>query len=161
VAINSDLVALLELTGIDTIYNLEPVAKSEFAVLRDYIRQHSPIDHPGGNRIRDLAKTGVAAHNQLSYLAKSYFIEQNYPNPFNPTTTIHYAVPQAGAVRISIFNLAGQEIDVLRNGYHQAGDFEVVWDGIDQAGQKVASGVYFYRLKADQVTMARRMVLTK
>ncbi len=161
VAINSDLVDMLELTGIDTIYNLEPVAKSEFAVLRDYIKQHSPIDHPGGNRIRDLAKTDVAPEVPLSPVAKSYFIEQNYPNPFNPTTTIHYTVPQAGAVRISIFNLAGQEINVLRNGYHQAGDYEVVWNGMDRTGQKVASGVYFYRLKADQVTMARRMVLTK
>ncbi len=161
VAINSDLVELLALTGIDTIYNVETVALSEYGVLREYIKKNSPIDHPGGNRIRDLAKTGVAQYNQPSTVAKSYFIDQNYPNPFNPSTTINYSVPVSGNVRVSIYNSRGQEICVLCETYHQPGEYKINWEGIDQGGNKVSSGVYFYRLKADNVVMARRMVLAK
>ncbi|MBD3288023.1 T9SS type A sorting domain-containing protein [candidate division KSB1 bacterium] len=161
VAINSDLVGMLSLTGIDTIYNVEPVASSEFLVFKNYIVKNSPIDHPGGERIRDVAKTSVASNDVNAAKAQSYFLERNYPNPFNPTTTISYSVPQASEVRISIFNTLGQEIRVLTDSHHEAGVYKLSWDGRDYTGQQVSSGIYFSRLKAGNVVMARRMILAK
>ena len=160
-AINSDLVALLGLTGIDTIYNVQKYASSEYTVLRDYIIKNSPIDHPGGNRVRDVALTQVSYDDNSDQLPLKYFIDQNYPNPFNPTTTIDYVNPIPGNVRISIFNTLGQEISVLTNKFHDTGNYSVIWNGKDKTGNKVSSGVYFYRLKAGKAIMARKMIMSK
>ncbi|MBN2009879.1 5'-nucleotidase C-terminal domain-containing protein [candidate division KSB1 bacterium] len=161
VAVNSDLVPLLGLTGIDTVYNVQQIALSEYAVVRDFIVQNSPIDHPGGNRIRDLSITAIANHEKPMVKAESFFLDQNYPNPFNPATTFTYSVPEASKVRISIYNSLGQEIRVLCDKFHQTGNYHLTWDGKDFNGNTVASGVYFSRLKAGDVYMARRMTLTK
>ena len=112
-----------------------------------------------------LPKTGAPAltdEQQLeAELPTEFGLSQNYPNPFNPTTTIAYQLPQASAVKISIFNTSGQMVRELVDTFQPAGSYRVQWDARDQSGQRVASGIYLYRLRADGFTTMRRMVLLK
>ncbi len=86
---------------------------------------------------------------------------QNYPNPFNPITAIRYSLHRPSLVNITVFNVLGQEVKTLEQGMQAAGSYETTWDGTDQAGQTVASGVYFYRITAGNYTETRKMVLLK
>ncbi|MFC1683083.1 C1 family peptidase [Candidatus Zixiibacteriota bacterium] len=90
-----------------------------------------------------------------------YALQQNYPNPFNPETTIRYALAQDGPVRLSIYNVLGQEIVSLVDGHRPAGRHTVVWDGVDAGGRDVSSGLYFYRLQAGDFESTRKMVLLR
>ena len=88
----------------------------------------------------------------------------NYPNPFNPSTVIEYAVPAqaAGArVRLEVFDVLGRRVRVLAEGSHEPGFYRVTWDGSDETGAQVGSGVYLYRLQADGRSQVRRMLLVK
>jgi hypothetical protein len=86
---------------------------------------------------------------------------QNYPNPFNPQTTIRYSLARAGPVRLSIFNIVGQEVTPLVHAHQEAGFYEIAWDGRDAGGSPVASGLYFYRLLAGDFVETRKMVLLR
>lgn len=94
-------------------------------------------------------------------LPTAFGLSQNSPNPFNPTTTIAYALPQAGDVKISVFNILGQNVKDLVDGYMPAGNHQVVWDGKDRSGAAVASGIYFYKISARDFTDTKKMVLLK
>lgn len=94
-------------------------------------------------------------------LPMQYSLLQNYPNPFNPTTRIDYAVPMPGHVELVVFNVLGQNVKKLVNSEQQAGRYSVTWDATDNAGNKVATGIYFYRLKTDGFTKTRKMALIK
>jgi len=91
----------------------------------------------------------------------TYNLEQNFPNPFNPTTTIRFAVPQAGKVTLEIYNIIGQKIATLIDGNVTAGTHTSVWNGKDAAGHVMASGVYFYKLTAGDFTATEKMILMK
>lgn len=92
-------------------------------------------------------------------LPTRYVLEQNYPNPFNPSTTIGYHVPTTGALSLKIFDLLGREIRTLVNDFSNAGSFTITWDGTDNAGGRVPSGVYFCTLRAEGIAQTRKMVL--
>gem|GEM_PF-3997509 len=91
----------------------------------------------------------------------SYQLEQNYPNPFNPSTTIRFALPEAGDVSLKIYNLQGQLVREVVNGHLESGRHNAVWDGRNAAGQQVASGLYWYRLRAGSFVQTRKMVLVR
>ena len=84
---------------------------------------------------------------------------QNYPNPFNPSTNIRYEIPVAGDVRIVVYDLAGREVSVLLNASLSAGSYSVQWHGTDQNGVKLASGVYFVKLLAGDLSRFIRLSL--
>lgn len=86
----------------------------------------------------------------------NYSLSQNYPNPFNPSTTIKYSIPNSSFVKIKLFNMLGQEIAELVNQEHQIGNYEVTFDG-----SNLSSGIYFYRLEADNFVQTRKMILMK
>jgi len=91
-------------------------------------------------------------------------LEQNSPNPFNPSTTIAFSVPESHAgvlVTLKVFDARGRVIRTLVEGAREAGAFSVFWDGADEAGRQVSSGVYFYCMKAGNFTKTRKMVLVK
>lgn len=94
-------------------------------------------------------------------LPQAFTLEQNYPNPFNPTTTIAFSLPTTTDVKLEIFNSLGQQVRVLHHGDLPAGTHHVEWDAADRNGNKVASGVYFYRLSTDLQTDSRKMILLK
>jgi hypothetical protein len=96
-----------------------------------------------------------------SSLPTQYALAQNYPNPFNPTTTISFALPRASQVRLEVFNMLGQKVTTLMDQFCVAGIYTVNWEGTSDSRESVASGVYFYRLKADDYIKTRQMVLLK
>ncbi len=85
----------------------------------------------------------------------------NYPNPFTPETTIAYSVPKAGPASLKIYNTKGQLVRTLVDDVREAGKHSVVWNGKDNRGNSVASGLYFYRLSSDGNTVTRKMLLAK
>jgi hypothetical protein len=91
-----------------------------------------------------------------------YKLKQNVPNPFNPSTRISYVVPEAADVSLKVYNLTGKLVRTLLDGPGAAGPAEVTWDGRDETGQAVASGTYFYELRADgRLVQSRKMQLLK
>ena len=90
-----------------------------------------------------------------------YTLSQNYPNPFNPFTSIDYAVPSRCRVTIMVYNILGQPVRQLVDEYKSAGIYTAYWDGCDENRQTMASGLYFYRIKAGDYAETRKMVLLK
>ena len=88
-------------------------------------------------------------------------LSQNYPNPFNPTTSISYVLPQASKVELVIYNALGQEVRTLKAGYSNAGSYSVVWNGLDHAGNSVASGLYIYTLTTGEQSISKKMLMLK
>ncbi len=94
-------------------------------------------------------------------LPNEFTVYENYPNPFNPSTTIRFDLPEAAQVRVRIYALNGALIRTLINGSLQAGSHTLRWDGKNEAGQTVTSGIYFYSVKAGHKQSIRKMILLK
>ncbi len=88
-------------------------------------------------------------------------LEQNMPNPFNPKTEITFALQAAGEVSLNVFDVEGRLVRVLAEGDHTAGEHRVTWDGRDDAGRTMSSGVYFYKLSGAADSQMRKMLLLK
>ena len=86
-------------------------------------------------------------------------LNQNYPNPFNPSTTIQYVLSEPSHAKLIIYNLLGQEIQMLQNGIQNAGDYSLTWDATDQKNTLVSSGIYFYSLQTNNRTLKKKMIL--
>jgi len=84
----------------------------------------------------------------------------NHPNPFNATTSISFSLPEPGSVTLSLYNITGHLVKEF-SFPAAAGDHSVIWDGTDNQGNQIASGVYFYRLKAGDITETRKMLLLR
>ncbi len=107
--------------------------------------------------IKDVS-TDVDEEGELKY---NFRLEQNYPNPFNPTTTINYSIPAPAVVKLTIYNLLGQEVRVLVDEFQSSGYKTISWDGRDNNGFSLVSGIYFYSLAADDFRITRKMMLLK
>ncbi|MCU7495679.1 MAG: T9SS type A sorting domain-containing protein [Ignavibacteria bacterium] len=101
-------------------------------------------------------KLGISAAAKEDLPRKNYALFQNYPNPFNPSTVISYEIPRDMLVQISVYDLLGREVATLLRDYMPAGRHAVHFDG-----GKLPSGIYIYRMKAGDYTLARRMLLVK
>jgi hypothetical protein len=88
-------------------------------------------------------------------------LHQNYPNPFNASTQIAFDLPRGSCLRLDICDITGRRVALLHDGFLAAGEHTLWWDGTDDAGREVASGVYFYRLRTDSETVTRKMILLK
>ena len=95
------------------------------------------------------------------HIPTEFALQQNYPNPFNPETVIRYQLPRESQVKLSIHNLLGQEIRSLVNERKDVGHYDVIWNGRDNAGQQVASGVYIYRIRAGNFTKVKKLMLLR
>ncbi|OVE80494.1 hypothetical protein BVY01_00145 [bacterium I07] len=107
------------------------------------------------------AKSTTGVDESVKQFPTEYALRQNYPNPFNPHTTIRYQIPEAGHVAIEIFNMMGQRIRTLVEEDKVAGQYSVQWDGKDDTGQAVASGMYLYHIEAEGFTQSRKMLLMR
>jgi hypothetical protein len=117
-----------------------------------------------GNSIFGVCVKGelTAGVAQAAAIVPTHFdLAQNMPNPFNPSTQINYSLPKAGSVRLVIFNLLGQEVRTLVAGERAAGLHRLNWDGTDDAGRAMGSGMYIYRLTGEGFVQTRRMMLLK
>ena len=104
--------------------------------------------------------TGIADAGQQN-IPQEFELHQNYPNPFNPKTTISFGIPKTSDAKLAIFNLLGQEVRTilfrgLSPGYHS-----VEWNGVNDNGYRVESGIYFYQLRAGDFVQTKKMVMLK
>ncbi|MBN1291741.1 MAG: DUF362 domain-containing protein [Candidatus Latescibacteria bacterium] len=109
-----------------------------------YHMVNEPFDYPAPTRIN------------YQEVPKSFVLKQNYPNPFNPNTSIEYVLPKAGYASIEIYNINGQLVDVLLDGYQSAGIHMVIWNTNNHA-----TGIYFYRFRSSDFSQTRKMTLLK
>jgi hypothetical protein len=138
------------------------ICANEILIERDclFLHHDSPGSLPGpGNLPKSSFDEEEVASDQSP--VASYQLEQNYPNPFNPSTTISFALPQAGEVSLSIYNTNGQLVKKLVAGEMNAGHHSFTWDATNERGERIASGVYLYVLKAGEFTAQRKLVLMK
>jgi hypothetical protein len=94
-------------------------------------------------------------------LPTAFTLEQNYPNPFNPVTNISYSIPEQAHVKLCIYDINGTLIKTVYEGEQSAGRYYSVWNGENNSGIKVGSGVYFYRIQASSFMQTRKMILLK
>jgi len=96
-------------------------------------------------------------------LPKAFALSQNYPNPFNPSTTIAFDIPEGkeANVRLNVYNMRGQLIRTLVDEVKSEGSYQIQWDGTDNYGRRVSSGVYFYRITTGEFSQTRKMVILK
>ena len=112
----------------------------------------------------DAERNGFTAQNlgdRFSMLPTDFALEQNFPNPFNPETAIRYALPEAGNVSLIVYNMLGQEVVRLVDANQTPGFYAIQWNGQDELGRSVASGVYLYRLQAEGFSKTHKMLLLK
>ncbi len=94
-------------------------------------------------------------------LPNKFSLKQNYPNPFNPVTNIEFALPKATDVTITIYNVLGKKVRTLYNGQMNAGSHKLVWNGLNENGSQVSSGIYIYKMEAADFNATKKMVLMK
>jgi hypothetical protein len=102
----------------------------------------------------------IASQN-IKTIPEKFQLDQNYPNPFNPVTTIKFDVPVISSVRIEVINVNGIKVRTIIDERKEAGSYTAIWDGNDEAGVKVSSGIYFFRLIGNGFTLIRKAVLLK
>jgi hypothetical protein len=115
-------------------------------------------------RLLVVVGTAAYAHAQREAVAEVPFadmLEQNYPNPFNPQTKIGYILGKRQRMELTVYDILGRRVRVLVRGEREAGQYVVSWDGRDEAGHAVASGVYFYRMEAGAYRSTRQMLLLR
>jgi hypothetical protein len=94
-------------------------------------------------------------------LPDNFALLQNYPNPFNPTTTIKYGLSDASSVSLTIYDIRGNVIRTMQSGTQPAGWYQLTWNGLDDAGRSVSTGVYLTRLQAGSTTQTIKMLYLK
>jgi len=91
----------------------------------------------------------------------AFELRQNYPNPFNPTTTISFTLDEPGYTTLTIYNLLGQRITWVADEYMEGGEHSAVWNGRNDSGEAVASGIYFYILRSGENVHSQKMTLLR
>jgi len=140
-----------------------PIDTQVLFLLTDVVANNSalaPITLSHGGLTVTLTGASDVEINRFD-IPNTYILFQNFPNPFNPETNIEYQLPEKVQVRIDIFNLKGQKIRTLLNTVQDGGCHVVRWDGRDEVGTKVVSGVYLYQIKAGSFVCTRKMALMK
>jgi len=134
----------------------------ELIVERDclFLHHNSPGSLPGPGNLPKSSADDEEVVAEVSRIT-DYALEQNYPNPFNPTTVISFQLPVAGEVELVIYNSNGQLVRTLYSGAMPAGRFSLEWEGTNEAGAQVASGVYLAVFKAGEFRQVRRLLLMK
>ena len=109
-----------------------------------------------------ISDRGILVEAGAPKIPETFSLAQNYPNPFNPSTTIEYKLPVYSLVSLTIYNLLGQKIrSLLSQTQKPAGPHRVIWDGKDDSGRRVAAGVYFYKLKANDFSKVKKMIIVR
>ena len=103
----------------------------------------------------------VVEEDHTTALPQAFALSQNFPNPFNSDTVFRFELPQSGAVELTVFNIAGQQVATLVQGQREAGSYTLRWDGRDEGGKGLASGVYLYRLRAGEQVETRKLLILR
>ncbi|MCX6832708.1 MAG: T9SS type A sorting domain-containing protein [candidate division Zixibacteria bacterium] len=103
---------------------------------------------------------GIDEHGGAEH-PNAFRLAQNYPNPFNPVTIIEYSIPTRSSVTIEIFNVLGQKVRTLVNESKSVGSYRIEWNGSDETGKSVSTGVYLYRFQAGDIVQTKKILLIK
>jgi hypothetical protein len=107
------------------------------------------IDFNGSTKFSEIVEVNLNSIAQFQ-------LDQNYPNPFNPSTKIKYSIPQQSYVQLKVFDILGRQVKLLVNEQKVAGTYDVIFDA-----SSLPSGIYFYTLTADDLSMTNKMILSK
>jgi len=107
------------------------------------------------------ANTATTELDESAPIAGKFELMGNYPNPFNPETKIRFSTEKYSQVKVTIYSILGEKVNVIQNSELKAGTYNISWHGIDSKGNKVPSGVYFYEVKSDNRTAKGKMLLLK
>ena len=143
--------------GIVTYSSGDPVSGATVTFIDEsnpVIRFSDDTDSQGNYEIDISGSTGVN-----SSLPSTFSLGQNYPNPFNPSTTIPFTLESSDHISLIIYNIMGQKIATVIDNYISAGNHTVTWDGRDDAGNHVSSGIYLYQFKDGRNTEIKKMLL--
>ncbi len=105
--------------------------------------------------------TSIRFNAEDGLMPSGFYLSNNYPNPFNPSTTIDYEIPRSCYVKIEVYNSIGELITTLENDFKNAGRFSILWNGKDSNGKNVPSGIYFYRMSANGMTLVKKMIMLR
>ena len=108
-----------------------------------------------------ITRSNSASDGDGKPIPYSFSLNQNRPNPFNPSTVVDYSVARKSQVNISVFNILGQIVKTMVDREVDAGQYQAVWDGVDENGNQVASGIYFYKMRTTDFVETRKMVLMR
>ncbi len=128
------------------------------------VKQTSNGATTGAIYVDDLQKdiiTDVEEDNNVKVTPTEFVLNQNYPNPFNPATVISFSIPKAENVKLYVYNLLGEKVTTLINSDLNIGNHKVTWNGKNDFGITVPSGVYFYKLETPSFNQSRKMILLK
>ena len=103
----------------------------------------------------------TSVQGKKNIIPNEYSLSQNYPNPFNPETTIEFGLPKPGFVEISIYDINGKLVRKLISGQRAAGNHIVQWNANDELGNRMSSGIYYYRVKCGEYQQTNKMILMK
>ena len=133
-------------------------------------KKYSFKDIPAGGttfkyRLKQIDNDGNFKYSntiEASFIVTGDFkLDQNFPNPFNPSTAILFNLPEEGRVTVRVFDIMGREVIILMNENMTAGKHKVVWEGKDNFGKDVTSGIYFYSLKFNEQSITKKMLLVR
>ena len=114
-------------------------------------------------RLKQIDKDGKSSYSKIIevHVPVEFSLPGNYPNPFNPTTTIYYSVKEKSKTLITIYDITGQEVRKLYNDYQNVGNYTIVWDGKNQNGESMSSGIYICKIAIGNIQQSLKMVLAK
>jgi hypothetical protein len=124
-----------------------------------YYYKIAAIDN-GGN-VSAYSIVGTTGVEKTDGVPTEFALGQNFPNPFNPTTQIKFSLPKESHVKIVVYNISGSVVATIVNGTMSTGYYTITWNGTNDGGEHVSSGVYLYRIQAGEFTAVRKMVMLK
>ena len=148
--------------AVNTTTNL--VNTSPVTTAADTVEVNSALNIDSANNIINQVQSHPLLSKEVpnfNVIPTEYALLQNYPNPFNPTTEIRFRIPETSNVLLRVFDILGREVRTLANADYSVGFHTIRWDGMDNLGNEVSSGIYFYQLKVDDFSQVRKMNLLR
>lgn len=127
---------------------------------RDY-EPHYGIFAQKINKYGRLGSITTVKHQVIMQIPVQYYLSQNWPNPFNNQTIIQYTISQKGKVQLTIMNVQGKEVKTLVNKEQSIGSYQIIWNGKDNEGGYISSGIYFYRLKINEFVQTKKLTIIR
>ena len=110
----------------------------------------------------NIISDAMTINNVQNIIPNKFALNQNFPNPFNPYTMIEYSIDKSEQINLNIYNIQGKLISsLINNSFIESGSYQIMWDGTNNEGIDVPSGMYIYKLKSDSKVLSRKMVLMK
>ena len=111
-----------------------------------------------GDLIDYVSRTAIS---EVKLIPSDFSLQQNFPNPFNPSTEIRFDLPEEGQVELSVFNMQGQKVRTLESGRMTPGYHAIIWNGTNDNGSRVSTGMYFYSIQTNKFQAVRKMLFLK